>query len=99
LNGFVEVCTVDDIPEKHAKVVSLADERVAVFRYDGKISAISNVCRHQNGPLGEGRIIDGCAPPPFTEKLSTFRVRLSHGVVEVDPRPLPPGTPASIRCG
>src|SRR6516225_6980716 len=53
-DGFVEVCAVDNIPEKRAKVVSLGTERVAVFRYDGKISAISNVCRHQNGPLGEG---------------------------------------------
>jgi len=24
-------------------------------------------------------------------------VRIAHGVVEVDPRPLPPGTPAAIR--
>lgn len=86
--GFVEVCEIPDIPEKRAKVVSLGTERVAVFRYDGKISAISNVCRHQNGPLGEGKIIDGCvtcpwhgyqyapdsgsSPPPFTDKVATF---------------------------
>src|SRR5260221_13528979 len=65
------------------------------------------------GPIGEGRIIDGCvtcpwhgyqyrlmdgcAPPPFTEKLVTYRVRIAHGVVEVDPRPLPPGTAAAMR--
>src|SRR5437016_8291758 len=34
-DGFVEVCAVDNIPEKRAKVVSLGTERVAVFRYDG----------------------------------------------------------------
>ena len=113
--GFVEVCKVDRIAEKCATIVSLSGERVAVFRYDGKVSAISNACQHQNGPLGEGRIIDGCvtcpwhgyqyrlddgcAPAPFTEKPATFRVRISQGVVEVDPRPLPPGTPASITFG
>jgi len=43
------------------------------------------------------RLQDGCAPPPFTEKLVTYRVRVARGVVEVDPRPLPPGTPAAIR--
>jgi len=64
-DGFVQVCAVDNIPEKRAKVVSLGTERVAVFRYDGKVSAISNVCRHQNGPLGEGRIIDGCVTCPW----------------------------------
>jgi methionine sulfoxide reductase heme-binding subunit len=106
--GFVEVCTVDRIPEKCATIVSLSGERVAVFRYDGKVSAISNVCQHQNGPLGEGRIIDGCvtcpwhgyqykpesgaAPAPFKEKIPTFRVKVVGGAVFVHPRPNPPGT-------
>ncbi len=106
--GFVEVCDIGSIPEKRAKVVSLGSERVAVFRYDGKISAISNVCRHQNGPLGEGRIIDGCvtcpwhgyqylpdsgaSPPPFTDKVPTFQTRVVGEKVLVHPCPQPPGT-------
>jgi nitrite reductase/ring-hydroxylating ferredoxin subunit/DMSO/TMAO reductase YedYZ heme-binding membrane subunit len=107
-DGFVEVCRVDQIPEKRAKVVSVGGERVAVFRYDGKVSAISNVCRHQNGPLGEGRIIDGCvtcpwhgfqylpdtgaSPPPFTEKVATFQTRIVGDVVLVNPCAHAPGT-------
>jgi hypothetical protein len=59
-------------------------------------------------PLGEGRVIDGCitcpwhgfqyrledgcAPPPYTEKLATYRLRLHDGIVLLDPRPNPPGT-------
>ncbi len=114
-DGFVEVARVDEIAEKRAKIVQLGGERVAVFRYDGRISALSNVCRHQNGPLGEGRIVDGCvtcpwhgfqyrpetgaSPPPFTEKVPTFRVRVDAGRVLVHPTPNPPGTytePAAI---
>jgi len=107
-DGFVDVCHADDIPENRAVIVSLSGERVAVFRYDGKISAISNVCQHQNGPLGEGRIIDGCvtcpwhgyqylpdtgaSPPPFQEKVPTFCTRVRDGRVLVHPRPNPPGT-------
>jgi nitrite reductase/ring-hydroxylating ferredoxin subunit len=107
-DGFVAVCQADRIPEKCATIVSLSGERVAVFRYDGKISAISNVCQHQNGPLGEGRIIDGCvtcpwhgyqylpgsgaAPAPFKEKIPTFRVRVVEGTVFIHPRPTAPGT-------
>jgi sulfoxide reductase heme-binding subunit YedZ len=107
-DGFVEVCAVDNIPEKRAKVVSLGTERVAVFRYDGKVSAISNVCRHQNGPLGEGRIIDGCvtcpwhgyqyspetgaSPPPFTDKVPTYQTKLIDGKVLIHPCAHPPGT-------
>ncbi len=106
-DGFIDVCAVDDIPHYRAKIVCLAGERVAVFRYDGRISAVSNVCQHQNGPLGEGKILDGCitcpwhgyqyqpetgaAPPPFTEKIPTFNVRVAGGRVWVDPQPNPPG--------
>jgi len=107
-DGFVEVCDLHSIPEKRAVISCVGGERVAVFRYDGKVSAISNVCQHQNGPLGEGQIIDGCvtcpwhgyqylpesgaAPPPFTEKVPTFRTRIVGNKVLVHPCPLSPGT-------
>ena len=107
-DGFVDVCSVNDIPEKRAVMTCLSGERVAVFRYDGRISAISNVCQHQNGPLGEGRIVNGCvvcpwhgyeyspdtgaSPPPFTEKVPTFDVRVVAGRVLVHPLPHAPGT-------
>jgi len=107
-DGFVDVCGVSEIPEKRAVMTCLSGERVAVFRYDGRISAISNVCQHQNGPLGEGRIVNGCvvcpwhgyeyapdtgaSPPPFTEKVPTFDVRVAAGRVLVRPQPHAPGT-------
>ncbi|MEZ5332780.1 MAG: ferric reductase-like transmembrane domain-containing protein [Thermoanaerobaculia bacterium] len=113
-NGYVAVCSVEEIPEGRAVVATLGGERVAVFRYEGRVSAVSNVCQHQNGPLGEGRILDGCitcpwhgfqydpangaSPPPFTEKVPTFRVRIDDGRVLVDPRPLPAGTPVPPAC-
>lgn len=97
------------IPDKRAKTVNLPDgSRVAVFRYDSKLSAVTNVCVHQNGPLGEGRILggkvtcpwhgfqyradNGCAPAPYTEKISTYRLKLEAGRLFVDPRPNAPGT-------
>lgn len=107
-DGMVRVCDAAAVPEKRAIVVTVSGERVAVFRYDGNISAISNVCKHQNGPLGEGRIIDGCvtcpwhgyqylpengcSPPPFTDKVATYRTKIVNGTVFVDPNPLPEGT-------
>jgi nitrite reductase/ring-hydroxylating ferredoxin subunit/DMSO/TMAO reductase YedYZ heme-binding membrane subunit len=107
-HGFVDACAVESIPEKCAKVISIHGERVAIFKCDGKVSAISNVCRHQNGPLGEGQIIDGCvtcpwhgyqylpetgaSPPPFTEKVATFQTRIIDGRVLIDPNALAPGT-------
>src|SRR5918994_2498618 len=49
---LVDVCAVTDIPDTRAVVRCLGAERVAVFKYGSRISAISNVCQHQNGPLG-----------------------------------------------
>ena len=107
-DGFVDVCAAVDIPDRRGRTVCLSGERVAVFRYDGKVSAVSNVCKHQNGPLGEGKVLGGCivcpwhgyeyepasgrAPAPFTERLSTFSVRVIRGRVFVNPVPHPPGT-------
>ena len=109
---WLRVGLVADIPEQRARVVEPdGAERIAVFRYDGKVAAVSNVCRHQAGPLGEGRVIDGCitcpwhgyqyrpedgcSPPPFTERIATYRTRIAKGVIWVHPVPLPPGTPVA----
>jgi nitrite reductase/ring-hydroxylating ferredoxin subunit/DMSO/TMAO reductase YedYZ heme-binding membrane subunit len=114
-DGWITVGPAASIPDKAARIVTApAGERIAIFRDGDEIGALTNLCAHQNGPLGEGSIIDGCvtcpwhgyqyrladgcAPAPFTERLVTYRVRLSAGIIEVDPRPLPPGTPAGITC-
>jgi nitrite reductase/ring-hydroxylating ferredoxin subunit/DMSO/TMAO reductase YedYZ heme-binding membrane subunit len=112
-DGWIVVGPPQSIPDKAARIVAApGGERIAVFRDGDQIGALTNLCAHQQGPLGEGRIIDGCvtcpwhgyqyqlsdgcAPAPFTEKLVTYRVRLNHDIVEVDPRPLAPGTAAAI---
>lgn len=115
-DDFVEACRTEEIPEKRALIRTISGERVAIFKYDGKISAVSNVCQHQNGPLGEGRIGDdgcitcpwhgfqyepatGASPPPFTEKVPTFRVKVEDGKVFVHKKPNKAGTrvePAKI---
>jgi methionine sulfoxide reductase heme-binding subunit len=114
--GWVDICAADDVPDGRARAAAIGGERVAVYRYGDRVSCVSAVCRHQNGPLAEGRIIDGCitcpwhgyqyypdsgaSPPPFQDKIATYRVRVRDGRVEVHQTPNPPGTPvppASIR--
>jgi nitrite reductase/ring-hydroxylating ferredoxin subunit len=111
--GWIPVGPPGSIPDQAARIVTApGGERIAVFRDGTQIGALTNVCAHQNGPIGEGRIIngcvtcpwhgyeyrleDGCAPPPFNEKLATYRLRLRDGIIEVDPQALPPGTKAAI---
>ena len=107
-DGWIDAGPVDAMEDGRAKIVC-AGERIAVFRYEGKLSAVSNVCRHQGGPLGEGRVIDGCitcpwhgyqylpgngrSPAPFTEKVATYDVRVIGGRVYVNPEAHEPGTP------
>ena len=109
VDGWLDAGPAAAILEDQGIVVTPPDgESIAIFRHAGRLSAVTNLCSHQNGPLGEGRVIDGCitcpwhghqyrledgrAPPPFTETLATFRVRIVDGRVWVDPVPNPPGT-------
>lgn len=89
---WIKVAAIDEFEEGAARVVRLANgDRIAVFRHNDRLSAISNACAHQNGPLGEGRVsdgcvtcpwhgfqyrlTDGCSPAPFTEKVATYALR------------------------
>ena len=99
---------IEDIKENRAKIFTINKEKVAIFKYDNKLSAISNVCKHQGGPLGEGKIIDGCvtcpwhgyqyfphngqSPPPFTEKIATYRLKKETNKIFIFPEPLAEGT-------
>ncbi|MEM7459395.1 MAG: ferric reductase-like transmembrane domain-containing protein [Pseudomonadota bacterium] len=109
-DGWLKVAAVADMEDSRAKIVRPSTgEAIAVFRDGDKVSAVSNVCRHQGGPLGEGKIVDGCitcpwhgfqyrmedgqSPPPFTEKIATYATRIVDGMVFVNPEPNAPGTP------
>lgn len=108
-NGWIKVGAPLDIADNCARiVVPPQGERIAVFRYGNKVSAVSNVCRHQGGPLGEGRIVDGCvtcpwhgfqfspetgrSPPPYDDKIATYRTKIQNGIVFVHRAAMAPGT-------
>jgi sulfoxide reductase heme-binding subunit YedZ len=111
-DGYISVAQVADLPLNEAISACVGGERVAVLRYleDGieKVSAMSGVCQHQNGPLTEGKFVYGCltcpwhgyqykpasgaSPAPFTEKVPTFNIRVQDGEVFVHPTPNPAGT-------
>lgn len=106
--GWLRVCHFDEIGESRAKIFTVEKERVAIFKHQGKLSAIHNVCKHQGGPLGEGKIVDGCvtcpwhgyqylphngqSPPPFTEKVKTYELQIIDDMVYINPKALEEGT-------
>ena len=93
--------------ENRAKVVIIRQENIAIFKYSGKVSTISNVLNTER-TLGEGKIVDGCinlplarlpVPPrkravtaSFYRKVATYDVKIVDGKVFVNPSPYPEGT-------
>lgn len=81
---------------------------IAIFRDGNAARALTNRCIHQGGPLGEGQIISGCvtcpwhgyqfdaatgcSPPPFTDRVRTYAVRVEAGRVLVNPNPITEGS-------
>ncbi len=106
--GWVDAGPVAGIEEGRATGAIVAGERVAIFRHNDRLSCVSGVCRHQLGPLAEGRIIDGCvtcpwhgyqylpengaSPPPFNDRIATYLIRIEGDRVQVHETPNPPGT-------
>ncbi|MEP0070417.1 Rieske 2Fe-2S domain-containing protein [Pyruvatibacter sp.] len=106
---WIELPDPGTIPNKQARIVAIpGGDRIAVFRDGDKLFGIANACKHQNGPLGEGRIVDGCvtcpwhgfqyvpqtgaSPPPFEEKIATYTLKAEGGRVWIDPNGNEPGT-------
>lgn len=107
-DGFVWAGSALGLAEGRARVVKVGGQRLALVRHQDRLFVTSNVCRHQGGPLGEGRVVndcltcpwhgwnylpeDGCSPPPFEERVATFAVRVVAGEVWIHPDALPLGT-------
>lgn len=49
----------DQIDEGAAKLVRLNHQEIAVFKHQGELRAMQNICPHQGGQLAAGRIEDG----------------------------------------
>ena len=89
-DGLILLGTFTGLGEGRAVTVNVGGERIAVVRKDGALWAISNVCPHQNGPLGEGVVRDGylecpwhgyqfdpctgLGPPGFTDSVPRYEL-------------------------
>lgn len=107
-DGFLLAGNISMWEDGKARIVNNGKQRIAIFKNGKEFIAVSNRCAHQGGPLGEGRIIDGlitcpwhgyqyksedgCSPPPFTEMVPTFNLKLLGDKILVDPIPNPLGT-------
>lgn len=65
-----------DIPEGHAKLIRAGSEEIAVFKKDGRLCAIDNLCPHEGGQLAQGWIEGDAVVCP----LHGYKFNLQTGV-------------------
>jgi len=58
VSEFVKVAKVADMPDPGKLTLEVEDSVVVLFRVDGRFYCIDDVCTHDGGPLGEGRLCD-----------------------------------------
>ncbi len=56
LNAWIDVGAADELATRPLQQVLLGRKKIALVCKDGEFSAISGVCNHVGGPLGEGRL-------------------------------------------
>ena len=70
----------DEIKEGAAKLVRVKNEEIAVFKHQGKLCALQNICPHEGGQLSAGWIEDGAAVCP----LHGYKFDLASGACAND---------------
>lgn len=70
---FVKVAKVEDIPENMGVCVDLGERKVGLFKHDGAIYAIDDICTHAHAHLSEGEVTGDEVTCPL--HFATFNLR------------------------
>ncbi len=66
MSQFVRICSQTELPATGAVAEFTVDGRaICVANVGGSISVLNGVCPHEEGPLGEGSIEEGCVVCPW----------------------------------
>ena len=52
----VRVASTSDVPQNQCRVFHVDGKSIALANLNGEFYAVDNLCTHDNGPLGEGRL-------------------------------------------
>lgn len=53
---FIAVGSIDDLPNGNRLFLEIDGQSIVIFNIAGEYYAIADVCSHDDGPLGEGRL-------------------------------------------
>lgn len=86
---FIRVARVQQIPDRGGKLVHLDDDDIALFRVNGKVYALNNVCAHQHfSALHQGELNGlhiSCPMHGWTYSLETGVAVTGSGRVKAYP--------------
>ena len=96
---FLKVGTLGQLPPDSVMEVMVGGRPYAICRAGGAVHALSGVCLHQGGPLGQGQIHDGRVVCPYhlwefdcatgeydydsTKRVPTFEVKVERGDIYI----------------
>lgn len=100
---FIGIAKVEDFEEGKGQKFYVSNKPIAVFRFDNNFFAVSNVCRHQKGPIYKGKVEyglvecpwhywtynlkDGCTSGKEKFCLPKYGTRIKDGIVFVSTEP------------
>jgi 3-phenylpropionate/trans-cinnamate dioxygenase ferredoxin subunit len=58
VSDYVKVASVAEIPDPGKQMLEVEDSVVVLFHVGGRFYCLDDVCTHDGGPLGEGRLCD-----------------------------------------
>ena len=64
-DGWQRVAALADLADDAAFAARLGDRRIALYRLDGKVHALDDVCTHALALLSQGFIEDGAVECPL----------------------------------
>jgi nitrite reductase/ring-hydroxylating ferredoxin subunit len=66
MSDFIRICAQSELPQPgNVKEFTANGRALCVANLDGAISVLNGVCPHEEGPLGEGTIENGCVICPW----------------------------------
>ncbi|MFZ1518527.1 MAG: Rieske 2Fe-2S domain-containing protein [Ignavibacteriaceae bacterium] len=76
-DGYTKVCRVTELRENQGKRFLINDVDIAVFKVNGEIFVLNNVCPHQHtSVIYDGFIEDGCVVCPAHGWMFNLRTGL-----------------------
>lgn len=56
--NFIQTIPLKELPEGAQIIIKIGNREIALFHYNGEVTALGNACLHKGGPIGKGMVSD-----------------------------------------